>query len=268
MPFNRFAGGLLPPHPNETHPRLYMNALLAPVRLEAIPDTVDFCSEVTSWDMDGNDGAGDCVVAGADHARVALGTYAGNPVQSWGRQGCLDIYSELSGYNQQTGENDTGLNIQDFLGRWRRDGFNGSKILGFGALQPGSWTRAERVKALYTFGGLLLGGGLPESAEEQFPGPWEHVAGSPTAGGHCTWTAAEFRTRDELRIVSWGEAVPSSKAFFMDYLSRQGEAWVIVTEDFIEKNGQNPSGFDLQAMNDALASLTRERNPLGLKSVN
>jgi hypothetical protein len=256
MAFNRFAGGLLEAHLDDTHPRLWMDQFLEPLEID-IPDTVDYCSKVTKWEMDGNDEVGDCVIACIDHARVGLSTYAaGKALKSWGTDLSKETYFGL------TGGQDTGLNIQDTLGKWRNEGLNGEEILAFGALRPGTWNRPERVKAMTLFGGLILGGPLPESAEEQFPGPWEPVPGSPIAGGHCTWACAESRKKDEIRIISWGAAVPSNKAFFMDYVS---EAWVIITQDFIDQEGKSPSGLDLQGLNEELASLTSQSNPLGLK---
>jgi len=255
-----FHYGRRQPHPNETHPRLYLDDFLTPIE---IPSSVDFCSEVASWPMSLNDQLGDCTIAAANHTQMAWNQYARGSSKSWTDQQCLDAYSAIGGYKLGDPSTDNGCVMQDVLSAWRKDGIAGDKILAYAALRK--WSDAIRLQALYQFGSIYTGINLPQSAETQFDDnqAWTPVAGSPNAGGHCIDTQAQLDANvpNGIRVISWGRAVPVAASFYMDYTE---EAWVIVSQDFIEVNGKNPDGLDLTAMNEALASLTGERNPLGL----
>jgi hypothetical protein len=67
-----------------------------------------------------------------------------------------------------------------------------------------------------------------------------------------------------VRLATWGAARKAYTGFMMAALE---EYWLIGDSQFIERNGRNPSGFDLEAMNEALASLTRTSNPLNLRKI-
>jgi hypothetical protein len=283
VPFQTYKGGLLPPHPSFSHPRLYVDDFIARVKPGG-PQVVDYCQLVLDhggFPMDLNgpdpsnppqipDGIGDCGLAGPDHLQMALNAYAhGGQFASWGNETLLSAYEHLAGYQLGDESTDNGLNLQDVLGFWRSEGFpaaSGSqdKILFFGALRPGSWFRAERMQALRAFGGILYGHQWPESAEQQFPGALTYVPGSPNAGGHCTVQLGELTGENEIRDCCWGQVVPASTGFLLHTVA---EAWVVGTMDFVERNGDNPSGIDLAGMNEALAQLTRTSNPLGLRSI-
>lgn len=282
MPFVTYKGGLLPPHPSFSHPRLYVDDFLAGVKPGG-PAEIDYYSRVLDaggFPMDLNgpdpsnppqipDGIGCCGVAGPDHLQMALNAYAHGDFASWGNEGILRTYSAWGGYVLGDPSTDNGTNLQDNLSAWRHDGVeraDGStdKILFFGALRPGSWLRPERVQALRAFGGIIYGHQWPESAEHQFPNPLTYIPGSPAAGGHCTVQLGELTGMNEVRDCCWGAIVSASTAFLLHSVV---EAWVVGTMDFIELNGQNPSGLDLDGMNEALSSLTGEANPLKLSHI-
>jgi hypothetical protein len=278
MGFQVNKGGLLPPHPSFSHPRLYVDDFLAGVKPGG-PAVIDYYSEVADhggFPMDLNgpdpsnppeipDGIGCCGVAGPDHLQMALNAYA----HSWGNEGIIKTYGAWGGYKLGDPSTDNGTNLQDNLNAWRKDGVptvdgGTDKILFFGALRPGSWFRPERVKALQAFGGILYGHQWPESAEQQFPHALTYVPGSANAGGHCTVQLGELLGENEVRDCCWGRIVPASTGFLLHTVV---EAWVVGTQDFIETSGRNPSGLDLDGINEALASLTSQLNPLNLRRI-
>lgn len=273
MAFTRYKGGRLPAHPDETHPRLWVDDFIVPdlgmlsgPGFGAAIEDVDYGSAITSWPMDLNDSLGDCGIAGADHGQMAWNQYATGSHQSWGDEIIEQVYSAVGGYVPGDPSTDNGIVLQDMLDYWRKTGVmlaDGTvdKIAFFGAMRPGSWNRARRVLGIRTFGGLYKGYNLPESAEQAFPGDWVLVPGSPAAGGHCTWQTAEYHTTDEGRDISWGQPVKVQKAFMMASLE---EVWVIGSHDFVEVNGRNPSGIDLEGMNEALSALTGQTNAMKL----
>ena len=282
MPFQTYKGGLLPPHPSFSHPRLYVDDFLAGVKPGG-PAEVDYYQLVLDqggfgMDMNGPDpanppeipdGIGICGWAGPDHLQMALNAYAHGAFASWGNQTLLDLYHQTGGYVLGDESTDTGTNLQDNLGLWRNEGVptaagGTDKILFFGALRPGSWFRAERMQALRAFGGIIYGHQWPESAEHQFPSALTYIPGSASAGGHCTVQLGELTGQNEIRDCCWGQIVSASTGFLLHTVT---EAWVVGTEDFVELNGRNPSGIDLAGMNDALAQLTGTSNPLKLSSI-
>lgn len=274
MPFTRYKGGLRPPYPSHAKPRLYVDDFLTGVKPGG-PEVIDFFSAVPSWPMDMNgpdpsnpepipDGIGICGWAGPDHIQMAWNQYAHGSCASWGNDTLLDLYSATGGYVLGDPSTDNGTVLQDNLDYWRKEGVNGDKILFFGALRPGSWFRAERVAALRAFGGILLGHSWPESAEQQFPQALTYVPASPVAGGHCTAQLGELTGQNEIRDACWGQIVAASTGFLLHTVT---EAWVIGSGDFIEVNGRNPSGIDLDGMNQVLADLTGESNPLKLRRI-
>jgi hypothetical protein len=274
--FEIFKGGRLPPLDDATHPRLWASDFMHPA---AWPETAGRSRDggpmvtatltadwqgtipVQGWGMDLNDQLGDCGCAGMDHRQMGAKAGAGQPWTSWGNTVSLQLYETLGGYVPGNPSTDNGTVLQANLGYWKNTAIQGDQIIAYGALRPGTWDRGMRVLALRTFGPLYIGINCPNSAETQFPGPWTVVPGSPIAGGHCVVQVAEFAAMDEIRLVSWGAAVPANMAFFMTYTE---EVWVIIDADSLERIGQNPYGVDLAGMNAKLGQLTGVPDPLSL----
>jgi hypothetical protein len=256
--------GRKPPYPNDTHPRLYIDDFLKPGF--TIPASVDFCSEVTSWPMSLNDTLRDCTIAAANHTQMAWNQFAHGSNTPWTDDQVLAAYEAIGGYVPGDPSTDNGCVMQDVLQYWKTEGIAGDKILAYGAIR--NWTGPARIQCLYTFGSIYTGINCPQSAETEYDDnqPWIYVPDSPDEGGHCIDLQAEIDSPPGappgMRVVSWGRAIPTSAGFYMNYTE---EAWVIVTQDFIEVDGKNPDGIDLQAMNEALQALTGDSNPLGLK---
>ena len=261
MPFEHHPC-LKPPHPDFSHPRLWMDDFMPKTSPPDGP-VADWFSNI-AFPMDLNDTQGDCGIAGMDHYQMSVSKFGGGTATSWGDSVCEQLYEILGGYVPGDPSTDNGTVLQDNLGYWRHNPIQGSEILGFGALRPGTWLRAERLHALHAFGPGYLGGPLPVSAEQQFPGPWTFVPGSPVAGGHCVTEAGEVTGTNEVRFTSWGAVVKASRGFFMSFVQ---EYWVIIDAAGIERNGANQYGWDVAGMNEALASLTGQRNPLRLKKI-
>jgi hypothetical protein len=274
--FSIYAGGRLPPFPDQTHPRLWISDHIDPHRALAGQDvlTADWCSKIglSGWGMDGNGPdptlppgippVGDCGIAGMDHWQMASNAYgAAGAGQSWGTTASISLYEILGGYQPGNAATDQGTVLQANLSYWQKNLIDGNEIIAYGALRPGSWNRAMRVSAMRAFGPLYLGLNFPESGEQQFPGPWQVVPGSPIAGGHCVVDVAEYDETDEIRLVSWGQAVPTTTGFFDTYTE---EAWVIIDRAGLQRAGANQYGYDLQGMNTVLQQLTGDSNRLGL----
>lgn len=235
------SSGKLDPHPEVTHPRVKLaDHLTGPA---PIPAVVDWYSRVVFWPLLLNDRLGDCTAAGFWHLVQAWTAYAGiEYVPS--NQDALKLY-ERFGYNPKTGKGDNGAVEQDVLASLVQSAVDDHGAVAFGQVDHTSPTMMKA--ALNIFGGLYVGIQCPESMQAQFAAGQviDYVAGSAIEGGHCIvivgWDAKY------LYIVTWGKLVKMTWAFWAHY---GDEAWVIVTKDFIEKNGKSPSGMDLQGFLD------------------
>lgn len=243
-----FKLGRLAPHPEATHPRVKLAAHL-PATAQA-PAIVDWHSKVDVWPMLLNDQLGDCTAAGFWHLVQAWTAYASSEYFPTD-QDALDLYEPTSGYNPRTGANDNGAVEQDVLQFEVDKGADGHKILAFAQVDH---TSADEMKtALSVFGGLYVGIQCPKSMQQQFAAGEviDYVPGSPVEGGHCV-VIAGWDT-EYIYIVTWGALVKMTWAFWEQY---GDEAWVIVTQDFIEKNSMSPSGLDITGLLSEFREIT------------
>jgi hypothetical protein len=246
--------GKLDPHPEETHPRVKLGDHLTPAQP---PTVVDYATRVTGWPMYLNDKLGDCTCAALGHAEEAWSTYATGTLLALPDSDILNLYERVSGYNPATGQNDNGAVEQDVLAEVQKNGIGGHKIRLFAQVDHKNFS--EMKQALDMFGSLYLGFQVPQSAEDQFGQgqPWTVVPNSPVIGGH----AINLQKWDinYMYPVTWGRLQPMDEAFWLAY---GDEAWVIITDDWIEANGQDPLGLNLQQMIAEFDALTGTTQPV------
>lgn len=286
MTFDIYKGGRLPPHPESTHPRVHIDDFFDRPTLmkwfaqaEAAGElTVDWRGNipVDGWGMDANGpdptappviadtGVGDCGIAGMDHWQMAINAGQGRAWTSWGSPFCVNLYEVLGDYKLGDPSTDNGTVLQDNLTYWRKTEINGVQLTGFGELTPGSWDRPSRVATMRMFGPLYTGVNLQNAQETQFPGPWLWVPNGSIAGGHCIDQTAELTGTDECQDASWGASVAANTAFQFDATE---EVWALLTAESVEANGDNPYGFDMAQLNEAIAAMTGDTNPLGLRKI-
>jgi hypothetical protein len=158
---------------------------LAPfLRLDHVPDhpMVDTVPALT-YPMDRNDVAGDCVVAGADHALQTIHALLGVPRANWTDGELLAFYqTQNPGFRSWAdggGSNDGGMEIQTFLSYLQQ---HAGVISGFAKVDP---TDGELMRAA-TWLGLAIITGEDLRKAQQTQTTWDYVKGSPDWGGHCT----------------------------------------------------------------------------------
>lgn len=182
------------------------------------------------WPMDHNDEAGDCVVAGVDHALQAIATLLGIPRTNWTDAQILKYYQTqnpgFKSWADSGGPNDNGMVIQDFLAYLVKEG----TILGFALVDH---TNEDEMKAAAYLGLANVTGETLDIAQ-QSQTTWDYVKRSPVWGGHCTATVAYGDTAgkvsDLFKIVTWGSTVEGTDAFFRQQVS---EVYFIVTADLV-----------------------------------
>lgn len=194
------------------------------------------------YPMADNDKLGDCVVAGHIHLSQAVAQENGGTYTYPGDAATQTEYFKL------TGGQDTGLAETPFLQTAQKAPVLGSQVDVFGSINH---TNREEVKSsIYIFGGAYLGVTLPESAQNQFPGTWTVVPGSPIEGGHCIVAVgydAQF-----VYVVTWGKVIRCTWAWFEKYVD---EAYAVVYTEEIQKNRGPLATLDITKLRADIASL-------------
>lgn len=226
----------------------YIKALAPP------PASAGYITEVASWPMDLNDAIGDCTIAAMAHVIQQWTTYAGAaylPPEAL----VLDAYEAVSGYNPNNPNSDNGAVILDVLKFWQKNGIGGHKIAGYVSVNAG--IHDEVKQAINLFGNCYIGIGLPISAQTPLTGVngnpvWSLNATGPTGigapfswGGHCVpimGYGMDVAGNPGVEVVTWGQLFDVTWGFLDLYCD---EAYALVSQDWIDKTGQSPSGFNL-----------------------
>lgn len=257
-----FVPGRLPPHPEDTHPRLKLGRFLT-AALPTPPASVDWHSQIADWPMYGNSDWGDCVEAEIGHHEEVLTRYGSGALVEVTDSDVLNVYSAITGFDPNAGPpgsnpTDQGTNIQDSLGYWRTTGIAGHRIDAFASVKVADVTMIEVKTALALFGPLSIGINLPASAMDQFNAgqPWDVVSGSQIEGGHCV--ALVGYDADYLYVVTWGAVQKMTLGFWAAYVE---EAWTPLSREWVNSAGVDPQGVDLAALGEQFTELTGQPSP-------
>lgn len=244
--------------PNDpSKPRLKLASLLTSAA-PTYPENRDWISAVANYPMFGNDRIGDCTCATAGHIIQSLSTYGQGSTSTITLKDVISAYSAVSGYDPNTGRNDNGAVIQDVLNYWRKNGIGGHKILAFAEVDFKN--KDELFAAMNMFGTIYLGINFPNTAMDQFnrDEPWDYVPGAYSEGGHAI-NASYYDVSDKLwKVVTWGKVQPMTQAFWDHYVE---EAWVVITQEWFNAQGNSPTGLDTHALGEQFANMTHEENP-------
>lgn len=245
--------------PNDpSKPRLHLSRYVG-APLPAPPATVDWVTAVTDWPMYLNDELGDCTCACVGHMVEVFTRYGAGTTVEVTDDDVLKLY-ELQGYRPDDPSTDQGAVIQDVLGDWRKTGIAGHKVVAFASVDVSN--PAEVKQALNLFGSVDIGFNVPASAMDQFNAgkPWDVVThDGGIEGGHCVPVQLVQDSSPAYKVVTWGAVQEMTQAFWDKYVE---EAWVVITEDFLNGQGVDPQGFDLYQLGEDLAALTGEPNPI------
>lgn len=248
-----FRGGRLPNRPEV--PRLKLSKYLGAVPVPAA--SADWLSAVPSWPMYLNDQIGDCTCAAVGHMIEGWTQYTAGAAVQVTDQDVLTAYEKVGGYNPSDPSTDNGAVIQDVLGYWQKTGVGGHKIVAFAEVDIANATEVRQ--AIELFGSIDIGINFPSAAMDQFNNrqEWTPVAGDTIEGGHCVPVGAYDAS--SYTCVTWGATQKMDLAFWSQYVE---EAWVVITQDWVEKNGNVPSGLNLYQLGQDYAEMTGQANPI------
>jgi hypothetical protein len=225
---------------------LLLGNYLKPAGLPPPKPSVDWGAKVRQWPMMGNDKVGDCTCAAAGHLIEGWTANANGDPVILPDSAILGAYSAITGYVAGQPSTDRGANELDVLSYWRKTGFGGRRIVAYAALEPQNRTHVE--DAIELFGGCYIGLALPASAQQQ--AVWSVPPGGPSGtgapgswGGHAVPVVA-YDQRG-LTAVTWGAVKRMTWGFWSTYCD---EAYALVSQDWIDKKGHDPEGFDLNGL--------------------
>jgi hypothetical protein len=180
--------------------------------------------------MDGNDQYGDCTIAAVAHAltvyRGRIGMKKIPPAQD-----VLKLYMHL------TGGLDSGLAELDVLNYWRKNAFEGDKVLAYVRVDVKNHSHVKQ--AIQLFGGIYIGFQVQQNAEKQFEErkPW--TPGPLTQGGHAVYAVAYDNAG--LTMLTWGNTQKGTWGWWDECVD---EAYAILPPEAKKKDFDPGFNFD------------------------
>jgi hypothetical protein len=204
-----------------------------------------------------NDRYGCCAFAGPAHIIDSERAQSGNPYTPVQAEQVLWAYSQVTGFDEATGQNDNGANLVDVLSWWQKHGYfadGSSKIVGWAAVDA---TNEQEVKTAAWLFDLMMGAELPSEWTRDVTA-W-NVVGPPNPNdGHCVVSPrANGYNSKALLVDSWGFTIPVAWAAVAKYFGGDGgEMFAVFTEESINHaSGKSPNGFDAAQLTAYLKSI-------------
>lgn len=258
---SRLSGKLGRKPMDRERPRLTLETYLDPrlplsrAGLPPVPLTqdVDRESEVAAWPMYMNDQLGCCTIAGAGHMFGAWTTYAQAVVGEalFSDTEIVNVYSAVGGYVSGDPDTDNGCVMSDVLAYLRSAGMTDTrgavhKVAGYASFgNPANETLLGQV--LDVFGAVYIGANIQQNMMDEFDNhqPWTWQPGGQVIGGHCIPLQRRVPVGSRtgvLEYITWGA---DQHATFGWQANAVEEAWVVVTQDWVEACGTSVEGLDL-----------------------
>lgn len=220
------------------------------------PKVFGFGTLYANWGMLGNDRVGDCVPAGGGHETELWNHVGGHEVQM-STPSTLADYSAITGYDPSDPSSDQGTYVLDankFRVKTGYQDMHGArhKIAAYVSIDAKDWD--TMVKAAYTFGVVGIGFEFPDSAFDQFDNGeyWDVVSGASIEGGHYVPVVGSRNSLARVTVITWARRQQMTKRFYEKY---NDEAWVYLSEEQLNGNGQGIHHLDLAALKADLALL-------------
>jgi hypothetical protein len=224
----------------------YLTPLLPPA-----PPSRDWTGGVTSFGEMLNDTLGDCIIAAPGHAIQVWSLNAKSIETTVTDNDILLAYEAWCGYNPSDPSTDQGGVILDVLTDWRKSNLAGHVLSAFASINIANID--EIRQAIDLFGGITIGLGLPNTAQNQTS--WSVIknggydATRNSWGGHCVFVTGY--DQGGFECITWGQTMWFTLNFWKCYAD---EAYALLSPDWFN-NKITPSGFNLQQMTSDLAGI-------------
>jgi hypothetical protein len=231
--------------------------------IKAIPEhplSEDYLSNLSNWQMLGNDQYGDCAwVAWANSRRFVTALLGG-------AEKYPTLKQVLEGYKTQNPlfpREDNGTDMQTMLEYLNHfGGPDGVKLTAFASVD--THNREEVKAAIHIFGSDLLGIEVQNANQIDFQNgqPWDYHPGQPIEGMHAVFAGGYYgQNKDDVRFVTWAAETGMTDAYWDNLVNcPSGEAWCLIwpenlgTRQFVE-------GIDMEALKADYEALTNRPFP-------
>jgi hypothetical protein len=197
--------------------------------------------------MNGNDSAGDCAEAGAEHEEMLWAAMAGQPIPPFDQNTAFSDYSAITGFDPNDPNTDQGTDMM-VMAKYRQDtgmiDGNGKrwKIDLYAALEPKDFE--QMLYAIHYFGLVGIGLEMQKTTQDQFGDgqPWS-VTSAAVEGGHYIPGIA-FR-HQRLKVYTWGATEYVDEDYYTTF---NDEALVYLSLDMLRANQKTLLGLDFPAL--------------------
>lgn len=222
--------------------------------LKAVPNhplLEDYLSQLSNWQVLGNDQYGDCVAVTWSNSRRFFSALLGEKEEYPNLQQVINIYKTQ---NPNFPQDDNGMDIQTLLEYLiAYGGADGVKPIAFAKVD---YSNLNEVKAaLAIFGGIFLGVNVQNENIDDFNNniPWDYHPSGTNAGGHAILAGGYLgNSVNDIRFITWGKETGFTDAFWNNLAE---EAWVVIWPENLGSK-QFIDGIDLQALESDYKNLT------------
>jgi hypothetical protein len=221
--------------------------------LPPAPSSCTWSTKLTNPGMMVNDMLGDCTCAGIGHAIQVWTANAKDTQVTLSDVDIVNLYSTVTGYQMGNPSTDRGGNENDILTYWLNNPISGNILSAYTSVEPNNQQAIQ--DAIYWFGGVYIGLGLPLSAKMQdvwqIPPGGAIGEGSPASwGGHCVYVC-DYDDRG-LTCITWGQLKKMTWQFWQTYCD---EAYALLSPDWIAATGIAPDGLPVTQLQADMAEL-------------
>lgn len=250
-------------------PALELKSFLRATAIPNHPTSEDYLSQLSGWQMLGNDTAGDCVAVTWANFRKLVTTVLANKPNYPTQDQVWEIYKtqnpdfDPNGTAETNGPGssaDNGMDIQTLLEYLvKTGGPDGVKAVAFAKVD---YTNLDELKAaLAIFGGVWSGINVLDVNMTEFNDnqPWNYVSGSPQDGGHSVLSGGYTGvTSGDIRFITWAQETSFTDAFVSNLFE---EAWVVIWPEHLGAT-EFEQGIDVAQLASDYQALTGNTFPV------
>ena len=237
---------------------------LASILKTTLPDhplSEDYLSNLSKWQLLGNDQYGDCAAVGWANLRRFMSAMLGEKENYPALDDVLKLYKTQ---NPNFPVDDNGMDMQSLLEYLNKNGGpDGVKLVAFASVDT---SNLDEVKsAIHIFGSVLLGVEVQSGNQQDFAEGkvWDYHPKQPIEGGHCVLSGGFLgKSKSDIRFITWGNETGMTDDFWNNLVNcPSGEAWVCIwpenlgTKQFVE-------GIDMNALASYYKNITGRTLPL------
>ena len=246
--------------PAKKDPRTLRLANYLPKALLPRPKKRVWSDVVDEWLMLANDKYGDCTCAGIIHMLMLWKAQNGIKITPTDKD-TLDLYTAVTGFNQNDPSTDNGAVELDVLNYCRQNDVCGSRIVSAYAdidVHKPKVTIEQICQSINLFGGIYVGASIYQSAMNEFISgkPWKSTTCQGSyKGGHAFPIVDYDEDSNEGIAITWGKP---QRVTFAWMLKNFDEGHAIYSTSWPNNNGIAPSGFNEAQLIEDLNEITKD----------